>query len=133
MLIVNEDLASLHIDTGKRILAAKTRRPLRERILQFYRVRYEYFAKYPQISRPYVKEAFNFMGVKEKDVGPEARQQLIRRRAVVAEVEKIIADDARTRKAAGAEILKLIADFNSRNLLERLARVRLSRPSLTSR
>lgn len=102
LLIVNDDMDCLHVETSQTILAGKKRRPLRENVLDFYRVRYEYLAKYPEISRPYVKEVFNFMAVRPEDVGMEARRHLERRGEVVVELAKIIAAHASARTARSA-------------------------------
>ena len=113
LLIVNDDMDTLHLDTGRRILAEneKKKRPLRDLVLDFYKVRYDYLAKYPEISRPFVKEVFNFMAVKPEDVEVEARRHLERRFEVRAELAKIIAAHSSSRATRSARpelIAKLI-------------------------
>ena len=110
LLIVNDDLDHLHADVGQVIRTEIKQKSLREKVLKFYGVRYEYFAKYPQISRPYVKEAFNFMGVKPEDVGPEARRHRARRIDLVSELRTIVADEIARNGDASAQA-QLIADL----------------------
>jgi AcrR family transcriptional regulator len=89
MMIVNDDLDALHAvkpDARRQ----KHPRSLRARILEYYRPRYEYFARYPLLSRPFVREAFNFMAVKNAEVGPEARRNRDRRKEVIRDLIKII-------------------------------------------
>jgi len=110
LLVVNDDLDHLHADVARSIRSETKRRSLREKVLKFYSVRYEYFAKYPQISRPYVKEAFNFMGVRPEDVGPEARRHRARRIELVSELRTIVANDLAHCKDTDAQA-QLIADL----------------------
>lgn len=124
LLIVNDDLDNLHVDASRRILAARKKRALRNTVLDFYRVRYEYFAKFPAISRPFVKEVFNFMGAADEQVGPEARRHRERRDEVVAELRKLISANTRTpgRSASNvqltAELVHAIYLSASREWLE---------------
>ena len=109
LLIVNDDLDNLHTDVSRRILSAPSK-SLREAVLDFYRVRYEYFSKQPAISRPFVKEVFNFMGAADDYVGPEARRHRERRDKVVAELRKLIAEHVRTSHPINSNV-QLTADL----------------------
>ena len=84
-MVINDDLDGLH--------SAPDRMPsgdLCRMIVQFYRPRYEYFAKYPRLSRPFVNESFNFMEVPEDEVGRELRQNRARRARVIAALADLL-------------------------------------------
>jgi hypothetical protein len=57
--------------------------------MAFYRPRYEYFARYPLLSRPFVSEAFHFMSAHPSEVGPEARRNRARRAELLADLQDI--------------------------------------------
>ena len=104
LLIINDDLDDL--------AAQRWRAPpppggsLREQIMEFYRPRYEYFARYPLLSRPFVSEAFHHMGVRPSEVGPEARRNRARRAELLAELQRIFEQvRGRGRRVASPKLL----------------------------
>ena len=88
LLIVNDDLDDLATQRW-RDPPRRPGRSLREQIMELYRPRYEYFARYPLLSRPFVSEAFRFMGVRPSEVGPEARRNRARRAELIAELQRM--------------------------------------------
>ncbi|MBV8538240.1 MAG: hypothetical protein JO128_21765, partial [Alphaproteobacteria bacterium] len=88
----------------------KAGRTLRERIMEFYRPRYEYFARYPLLSRPFVSEAFRFMGARPSEVGPEARRNRARRGEVIAELQQMF-EEAPGRARRGSAAAKQCAEL----------------------
>lgn len=87
LMIINDDLDDL---TEQRQRApARKGHDLREQIMEFYRPRYEYFARYPLLSRPFVSEAFHFMSAHPSEVGPEARRNRARRAELLADLQDI--------------------------------------------
>jgi AcrR family transcriptional regulator len=108
MMIVNDDLDALHAAKAD-ATPRKHPRSLRARILDYYRPRYEYFARYPLLSRPFVREAFNFMAVKNSEVGPEARRNRERRKEVISDLMGIIEANSEPRSSSAS--LELSANF----------------------
>ncbi|MDF2116585.1 TetR/AcrR family transcriptional regulator [Roseiarcaceae bacterium H3SJ34-1] len=84
-MVINDDLDNLHVTPG-RIQSGD----LCRMIVQFYRPRYEYFAKYPRLSRPFVNESFNFMEVPDDEVGRELTRNRSRRARVIAALAKLL-------------------------------------------
>lgn len=105
LMVINDDLDALqaHKAGGS---ARKSPATIREAILAFYRPRYEYFARYPLLSRPFVSESFNFMEVNPADVGPEARRNRARRAELIDAIAKLFMDrgPSATRKKAAAQL-----------------------------
>jgi AcrR family transcriptional regulator len=108
MMIVNDDLDVLHA-AKPGASHQKLQRGLRAHILDYYRPRYEYFARYPLLSRPFVREAFNFMAVKNAEVGPEARRNRDRRKEVISDLIKIVKAEREPRSSSPP--LELAANF----------------------
>lgn len=101
LMVINDDLDAMQI--GKTSAPAeRLKGTVRERIIRFYRPRYEYFARYPLISRPFVTESFYFMAANEADVGPEARRNRARRKELIAALAALI--DPRDGKRASARL-----------------------------
>jgi AcrR family transcriptional regulator len=94
-MIINDDLDSLHIEPG-RIASAD----LCKAISQFYRPRYEYFARYPRLSRPFVNESFNFMEVSDSEVGRELRRNRARRASVIAALARLLEANTKEERVA---------------------------------
>jgi AcrR family transcriptional regulator len=86
-MVINDDLDALQGGLARE--PASTGRDLRKKIVQFYRPRYEYFARYPLLSRPFVNESFSFMEVSDCEVGRELRRNRARRSEVIASLTKI--------------------------------------------
>jgi AcrR family transcriptional regulator len=105
LMVINDDLEALqaHKTSGPRRKSPST---IREAILAFYRPRYEYFARYPLVSRPFVSESFNFMEVNPAEVGPEARRNRARRVELIDAIAKLFMDrgPVTTRKTEAAQL-----------------------------
>ena len=122
LMVINDDLDSLQ--TPKSSGSARKSPSIRAAILAFYRPRYEYFARYPLLSRPFVSESFNFMEVNPSAVGPEARRNRARRGELVGALAKLFMEHGpnATRKEAAAlvaaELVHAIYLSASREWLE---------------
>ena len=101
LMVINDDLDDLATQRW-RAPPPRTTRSLREQIMEFYRPRYEYFARYPLLSRPFVSEAFRFIGVRPSEVGPEARRNRARRGEVIAELERMFEQAPRKARLAAS-------------------------------
>ena len=122
LMVINDDLDGLQPTKGN---GPPRKSPsLGAAILAFYRPRYEYFARYPMLSRPFVSESFNFMEVDPSAVGPEARRNRARRAELVGAVAKLFTNNGptatRTKRAAhlAAELVHAIYLSASREWLE---------------
>jgi AcrR family transcriptional regulator len=93
MMIVNADLDAVNEEGGKRL---QEDGPLIELLTAFFWLRYEYWARYPQISRPAVKETSDFLTVSENR-GEETRLFYARRAGTYA----MLADMVRRKQEAG--------------------------------
>ncbi|HTY66362.1 MAG TPA: TetR/AcrR family transcriptional regulator [Alphaproteobacteria bacterium] len=102
LMIINDDLDDLAAQRWRAPPKAAGR-GLREQIMELYRPRYEYFARYPLLSRPFVSEAFYFMGVRSSEVGPEARRNRARRGEVIAELQRMFEEAGRVPHGATAK------------------------------
>ena len=91
LMVINDDLDDLQTAKSSGSIR-KSASPIRAAILTFYRPRYEYFARYPLLSRPFVSESFNFMEVDPSAVGPEARRNRARRAELVGVIAKLFVD-----------------------------------------
>jgi AcrR family transcriptional regulator len=123
LMVINDDLDALQVHKASSP-ARKSPGTIRDAILAFYRPRYEYFARYPLLSRPFVSESFNFMEVNPADVGPEARRNRARRAELIGAIAKLFMDrgpGAMQKKAAAqlaAELVHAIYLSASREWLE---------------
>jgi AcrR family transcriptional regulator len=123
LMVINDDLDDLESSRASGP-ARKSPSTIREAILAFYRPRYEYFARYPLLSRPFVSESFNFMEVNPAEVGVEARRNRSRRGELIAAIAKLFMDrgpgTARKTEAAqlAAELVHAIYLSASREWLE---------------
>ncbi len=123
LMVINDDLDGLqsHKSSGS---ARQSPSPIREAILAFYRPRYEYFARYPLLSRPFVSESFNFMEVNPSEVGPEAQRNRARRAELIGAIANLFMEhgpSARRKKTAAhlaAELVHAIYLSASREWLE---------------
>jgi AcrR family transcriptional regulator len=114
-MVINDDLDALRLETArepagsgdlrKKDLRSKDlrKKELIRKIVQFYRPRYEYFARYPLLSRPFVNESFNFMEVSENEVGPELQRNRSRRANVIAALAKLL-ESGSNKKAQSARL-----------------------------
>jgi AcrR family transcriptional regulator len=104
LMVINDDLDGLQTPKSSGSVR-KSPSPIRAAILAFYRPRYEYFARYPLLSRPFVSESFNFMEVDPSAVGPEARRNRARRAELVDAIAKLFIDHgpSATRKQEAAQ------------------------------
>jgi len=101
LMIINDDLDDLAAQSWR--TPPRAGRSLREQIMELYRPRYEYFARYPLLSRPFVSEAFHFMGVRPSEVGPEARRNRARRGEVISELQRLFDQAGKVPRGAAAK------------------------------
>jgi AcrR family transcriptional regulator len=94
-MVINDDLDSLYIEPGRTPSGDLCRL-----ISQFYRPRYEYFARYPRLSRPFVNESFNFMEVADSEVGRELRRNRARRASVIAALTRLLEANMKDERSA---------------------------------
>lgn len=95
-MVINDDLDALKIEAARE--PKNGAGDLRKKIIQFYRPRYEYFARYPMLSRPFVNESFTFMEVSESEVGRELRRNRARRAEVLAALTKLFENERRDKR-----------------------------------
>ena len=115
-MVINDDLDALKLEAARESSGGD----LRKRIVQFYRPRYEYFARYPLLSRPFVNESFNFMEVPESEVGRELNRNRARRANVIAALAKLMENGKLKGKDArlAAQLVHAIYLSASREWLE---------------
>jgi len=101
-MVINDDLDALSLEGARR--PASSGGDLRSKIIQFYRPRYEYFARYPLLSRPFVNESFNFMEVPESEVGRELRRNRARRTEVIAALTRLLAQGGKRKREGSARL-----------------------------
>lgn len=104
-MIINDDLDALQSEAAREPAGGGD---LRKRIIQFYRPRYEYFARYPLLSRPFVNESFNFMEVPEREVGRELRRNRARRSEIIASLTKLIENDRKPKRQGSVLAAQLV-------------------------
>jgi len=108
-MVINDDLDALRLEVAREPAGNELRKggsrkkDLIKKIVQFYRPRYEYFARYPLLSRPFVNESFNFMEVSENEVGPELQRNRSRRANVIAALAKLL-ESGSNKRGQGARL-----------------------------
>jgi len=97
LLIINDDLDGFHLKIREGLNALPKRSSLVDKVVAFYAPRYRYFSGAPEISRPFVKEAFNFMGINPGDAGPESKHQRNRRAQIVEALSDLLQEEYKSR------------------------------------
>lgn len=107
LMIVNDDLEDV---TERALSALQMKAPLLDQVTEFFRIRYEFWASEPRLSRPAIQETFGFLSDADHGDG-EADRFYARRARTVAALTQMVTNKQSEGEVTSDEAPGLIASL----------------------